>query len=62
MVNQTDQTVKVSPTFLQRLIDAVCYITQMYKVELRYGNTSHISSPPASNFLEKNVRLSALHL
>ena len=25
MVNQKDQMVKISPTFLQRLIDTVCY-------------------------------------
>ena len=27
MVNQKDQTVKISPAFLQRLIDTVCYPT-----------------------------------
>ena len=34
-VNQTDPMVKISPAFLKRLIDTVCYTAQMYKVEFR---------------------------
>ena len=37
MVNQKDQIVKISPAFLERMIDAVCYPALMYKVELRDG-------------------------
>ena len=29
-----DQMVKISPALLQRLIDTICYTTQMYKVKL----------------------------
>ena len=32
MVNQKDQIVKISPAFLERMIDAVCYPALMYKV------------------------------
>lgn len=35
MVNQKDQIIKFSLASLQHLIDAVRYVAQMYKVELR---------------------------
>ena len=35
-VNQKSQMVKISPTFPERVIDTVCYTTQMYKVKLRF--------------------------
>ena len=35
MVNQKDQIIKISPVSLQHFIDAVRYVAQMYKVELR---------------------------
>ena len=35
MVYQNTQIIKISPAFLQRLIDAVRLAVKMYKVELR---------------------------
>ena len=35
MVNQKDQMVKIFFIFLQRLIDTVCCLAQMYKVKFR---------------------------
>ena len=37
MVNPKDWMVKIFPTFPQRLIDTVCCLAQMYKVELTVG-------------------------
>ena len=34
MVYQNTQIIKISPAFLQRLIDAVRHAVKMYKVEL----------------------------
>ena len=53
MVNQKDQMVKISPAFLQRLIDTVCYPTQMYKVEVR----SRLNNRWQSHFWSSQERL-----
>ena len=41
MVNPKDWMVKIFPTFPQRLIDIVCCLAQMYKVELTVGAVSN---------------------
>ena len=35
MVSQISQIIKISRVFLQRLIDAIRHVVQMYKVEFR---------------------------
>ena len=49
MITQEGQTIKIFPVFLQRLIGAVCYAAQIYKVELR------CVSPSLMNFLSNNT-------
>lgn len=53
MVNQKDQIIKFSLASLQHLIDAVRYVAQMYKVELRAYLKSPNLSLERGYFVEK---------